>query len=446
MTNKNAQNSRRKPNARRSLGGDTIHSGLLDLAVQTRRTGYKRKNPKKRSKNRDEDEEDDDFDDDDDGGHGEEEEVLDDEPNSDNQESEDDEDDDQEVNDADEEGDNDHDENDDSSDEEEEDSSLYEYGEDDEDDEEDVIDEDLEEEDDDDYDNDEIEDDDEEDEDDELNPFLDSKNYRKVGENDAEDDDLQTEMEDEDDEDTASRRGFIRELEDADDSNEEGVDEMEEEEEEEIDDDNESRKKKKSKNKKTKPKVPLKKRGRKKKHVNVQIPQRQKKSEQVQTRILLRENADREELAALQKEIEKTSAKVNQTVYNSVFSESIPFEECLARAKCIQLDEKSGMSVDPYHTSLNVLHEFEIAKVLALRKAQLDRGAASFILDRPFLFPIQTHYIAQYELRNKLLPFIIHRSLGPTRNEYFHLSDMLVLQELDIDCMDFESLLHLSVS
>ena len=187
--------------------------------------------------------------------------------------------------------------------------------------------------------------------------------------------------------------------------------------------------------------VALKKRGRKKKQASVSIPLRAEKNDFMRNHQLQKQRANKEELEEIKRRIEESASVVGTQVYNSVFSETLPLEECLLRARSMVIDAESGLSVDDDHTTPNVLFEFEIAKILILRQSQLDEGAASFIPDHPFPYPIPNHYVAQYELRNKLLPFVLQRTLGETKTEYFLVSEMQILFELDIDFMDFHSML-----
>lgn len=411
--------SRRAP--RKTIGGDVEHGSLLDF-VQSRRTQRRKRKSSKGNQDYSDDDDDEEVDNDDDDDDDDQSEF----PRRSIHENEEDDDDDAEDDDDD--ADEAEDDDDDDAEDDDEQSSLLDYGgdgddDDDEEDDDETTEEkkrkkknrnlDSEDEDDDDDDVSCCSEDDEEDEEDEdLETGEHNENFRQVGEYSEEDDQEDDEEDDQDDDDD--------------------------------DDDEQSSTRKKSKPKRVNKKdsnVPLKKRGRKKKHTNVLIPNRERKSETMQSRILMREEADREELARLQKEIEDSTSLSNRKIYNSVFPETIPVEECLSRARALRIDEESGLPIDEFHSTPNVLFEFEIAKVLSLRKSQLDRGAASFIPDRPFPFPIQTHFIAQYELRNKWLPFIIQRPIGASRNEYFFLSDMQILQELDIDCMDFQALL-----
>lgn len=93
--------------------------------------------------------------------------------------------------------------------------------------------------------------------------------------------------------------------------------------------------------------------------------------------------------------------------------------------KCtIQRDEYKRIK-DPLHTTLPFLSKYEFAKVIGMRAAQIENGAALFVsledsVHDPFV-------IAKEELKQKKIPFILKRPIPNGNIEYWKLSDLDIL-------------------
>lgn len=158
-------------------------------------------------------------------------------------------------------------------------------------------------------------------------------------------------------------------------------------------------------------------------------------------RATLPERQEREDLERLKVQVEQARQEVMRARFSQHIAEVLSMDETIARADCIVLDAKSQISTDARHQSMNILTMFELAAVLSTRTAQLSAGAPTFLPGYPFIYPIDYHLVAQKELRMRRLPFIIKRRINDGVFEYFHLRDMLVLEELEVDVIDFDSIL-----
>ena len=85
-------------------------------------------------------------------------------------------------------------------------------------------------------------------------------------------------------------------------------------------------------------------------------------------------------------------------------------------------DEK-GNVVDPLHRTLPLLTKYEKARVLGVRAKQLENGAQPCLSSVPEKM-IDSYLIAEYELKNGKLPFIIRRPLAGGGMEYWRLCDL----------------------
>ena len=90
--------------------------------------------------------------------------------------------------------------------------------------------------------------------------------------------------------------------------------------------------------------------------------------------------------------------------------------------------DKDNIIVDKYHQTLPLLTKYEKARILGLRIAQLNKGAQPFIkFTNEERNVIDTHIIAEQELREKRLPFIIMRPIPNGKKEYWSLQDLEII-------------------
>jgi len=83
---------------------------------------------------------------------------------------------------------------------------------------------------------------------------------------------------------------------------------------------------------------------------------------------------------------------------------------------------KDGHIVDDLHQTNPYLTKYEKTKILGLRAKQINAGALPFV-DVPEKV-IDGYTIAQLELKEKKMPFIIRRPLPCGASEYWHLQDL----------------------
>lgn len=100
------------------------------------------------------------------------------------------------------------------------------------------------------------------------------------------------------------------------------------------------------------------------------------------------------------------------------------YEEIIALTKVVR--DKNNIIVDPLHKTIPVLTKYERARVLGQRTKQINNGSTPYISVPENI--IDGHLIAQLELEQKRIPFIIRRPLpGGSGSEYWCLKDLEVL-------------------
>ncbi len=99
------------------------------------------------------------------------------------------------------------------------------------------------------------------------------------------------------------------------------------------------------------------------------------------------------------------------------------YNEILAMSKVVR--NSKNEIVDPLHRTLPWLTKFEVARILGLRSKQINNGAETFVDVPPEI--ISGYTIAEIELKQKKIPFIIRRPMPNGGSEYWRVSDLDVI-------------------
>lgn len=97
--------------------------------------------------------------------------------------------------------------------------------------------------------------------------------------------------------------------------------------------------------------------------------------------------------------------------------------EMLAMTKIFRDDD--GIIIDELHKTIPILTRFEKARVIGLRAKQINKGSEPFIKISNDIMDGLT--IAEMELKEKKIPFIIRRPLPNGGSEYWNIKDLTLL-------------------
>jgi DNA-directed RNA polymerase I, II, and III subunit RPABC2 len=87
--------------------------------------------------------------------------------------------------------------------------------------------------------------------------------------------------------------------------------------------------------------------------------------------------------------------------------------------------DKDGIIVDELHKTLPILTKYEYTRILGVRAKQINEGAQPFVkVDKEVL---DGYLIAQIEIKQKKLPFIVKRPIPNGGMEYWKLCDLEIL-------------------
>ena len=96
------------------------------------------------------------------------------------------------------------------------------------------------------------------------------------------------------------------------------------------------------------------------------------------------------------------------------------YNEVLAQSKIVR--NKNGEIIDELHTTLPFLTKYEKARILGLRAKQINNGSEPFVNIPNNV--IDGSIIAEMELKQNKIPFIIRRPIPNGGSEYWKISDL----------------------
>lgn len=99
------------------------------------------------------------------------------------------------------------------------------------------------------------------------------------------------------------------------------------------------------------------------------------------------------------------------------------YEEIHAMTQVVRNED--GIIVDELHQTIPFLTKYEKARILGQRAKQIDSGARAFVKHSEDI--IDGYLIAEMELKEKKIPFIIRRPLPNGGSEYWSIKDLEII-------------------
>ena len=96
------------------------------------------------------------------------------------------------------------------------------------------------------------------------------------------------------------------------------------------------------------------------------------------------------------------------------------YNEILALSKVVR--DSNNIIIDEFHKTIPILTKYEKTRILGQRSKQLNQGANPFVPVSENI--LDTYIIAEMELKEKRLPFIIRRPIPNGSCEYWRLEDL----------------------
>ena len=123
--------------------------------------------------------------------------------------------------------------------------------------------------------------------------------------------------------------------------------------------------------------------------------------------------------------LQKFDAQINKNYIFDFQPECIShnYDEITSLTKVVR--DSDNIIIDPLHTTLPFLTKYERARILGQRAKQIESGAKPFISVPENI--IESNVIAELELQQKKIPFIIRRPLPNGGFEYWNLKDLEII-------------------
>jgi DNA-directed RNA polymerase I, II, and III subunit RPABC2 len=118
--------------------------------------------------------------------------------------------------------------------------------------------------------------------------------------------------------------------------------------------------------------------------------------------------------------------KFDQSIHNNYLLKYHPestlqnYDEILSMTNVVR--DKNGIIVDDLHKTIPYLTKYERARILGQRAKQINSGATPFVKVPENV--IDGYLIAELELKQKRIPFIIRRPLPNGGSEYWSIRDL----------------------
>jgi len=123
--------------------------------------------------------------------------------------------------------------------------------------------------------------------------------------------------------------------------------------------------------------------------------------------------------------LQKFSKEVNKNYIMDFHPECVlhNYEEISAMTNVVR--DKNNVIIDPLHKTIPFLTKYEKARILGQRAKQINSGATPFVKVPENV--IDGYLIAELELAEKRIPFIIRRPLPNGGSEYWNIKDLEIV-------------------
>jgi DNA-directed RNA polymerase subunit K/omega len=120
--------------------------------------------------------------------------------------------------------------------------------------------------------------------------------------------------------------------------------------------------------------------------------------------------------------LQKFDAEINKSYVSNYHPECMNhnYDEISKMSKVVK--DKNGIIIDPFHKTLPFLTKYEKTRILGQRAKQIENGAKPFVKVPDNI--IDSYIIAELEMQQKRIPFIIRRPLPCGGCEYWNLKDL----------------------
>ena len=140
---------------------------------------------------------------------------------------------------------------------------------------------------------------------------------------------------------------------------------------------------------------------------------------------LIIEDDDNEDDEYEENYLQKFDQEVNKNYINEFHPECLShnYDEVSKMTKVVR--NSSNIIIDPLHRTLPFLTKYEKARILGQRAKQIETGAKPLVKVPENV--VDSYVIAELELREKKIPFIVKRPIPGGAFEYWNLKDLEII-------------------
>ena len=123
--------------------------------------------------------------------------------------------------------------------------------------------------------------------------------------------------------------------------------------------------------------------------------------------------------------LQRFNSEINKNYITNYHPECLNhnYDEISALSKVTR--DEFNIIIDPLHKTVPYLTKYEKARILGQRAKQIECGSKPFVKVPENI--IESHIIAELELQEKKIPFIIRRPLPNGGSEYWNLKDLEII-------------------
>jgi DNA-directed RNA polymerase I, II, and III subunit RPABC2 len=123
--------------------------------------------------------------------------------------------------------------------------------------------------------------------------------------------------------------------------------------------------------------------------------------------------------------LQKFDSEITKNYINDFHPECFThnYDEIVKLATVVR--NSDNIIIDPNHKTIPFLTKYEKARILGQRAKQIETGAKPFVKVPENI--IDSYVIAEFELREKKIPFIIRRPLPNGASEYWYIKDLEII-------------------
>ena len=123
--------------------------------------------------------------------------------------------------------------------------------------------------------------------------------------------------------------------------------------------------------------------------------------------------------------LQKFNHEINKKYLIDIHPECVKHNDTEIQTLSIVVRDENNIIIDDLHRTIPYLTKYEKTRVLGVRTKQINSGAPIFVDDDPSI--LDGYLIAEKELMERKIPFIIRRPIPGGGSEYWKLSDLDII-------------------